>query len=60
MQGSSGTRVPPGYSWRIDPPIDLRPNVTLAALTCDVYVTRDGIIHFSNWNAGMNVLKSQG
>ena len=50
-------------SW--DPPvpqrlIDPRPNVALAAKTCDVYVAPDGIMYVSDWNAGLHVLQYEG
>lgn len=37
--------------------VDPRPNVAVAAQTCDVYVSPDGIIYVSDWNAGMHVLE---
>lgn len=48
--------VPPAPKKLIDP----RPNVALAAQTCDCYVTPDGIIYVSDWNAGMHVLEYKG
>jgi hypothetical protein len=48
--------VPPTPARLIDP----RPNVSLAAKTCDVYVTTDGLMYVSDWNAGLNVLEYQG
>jgi len=36
------------------------PNVAVAAQTCDVYVTPDGIMYVSDWNAGLHVLEYQG
>jgi hypothetical protein len=48
--------VPPVPSSLIDP----RPNVALAAATCDCYVTRDGLIYVSDWNAGLHVLEYLG
>ena len=48
--------VPPVPSLLVDP----RPNVALAAATCDCYVTRDGLIYVSDWNAGMHVLEYLG
>ena len=48
--------VPPAPARLIDP----RPNVSLAAKTCDAYVTPDGVIYVSDWNAGMNVLQYEG
>jgi len=40
--------------------IDPRPNVGLAAKTCDVYVTTDGLMYVSDWNGGMHVLQYEG
>jgi hypothetical protein len=48
--------VPPVPQKLIDP----RPNVALAAQTCDVYVTKDGIVYVSDWNAGMHLLQYEG
>ena len=48
--------VPPAPKQLIDP----RPNVALAAKTADVYVTTDGLMYVSDWNAGLNVLQYQG
>ena len=48
--------VPPVPKRLIDP----RPNVALAAKTCDVYVTPDGLMYVSDWNAGMHVLQYEG
>jgi hypothetical protein len=48
--------VPPMPKKMIDP----RPNVTLAAKTCDAYVATDGLMYVSDWNAGMHVLEYQG
>jgi hypothetical protein len=48
--------VPPVPERLIDP----RPNVSLAAKTCDVYVTPDGLLFASDWNAGMHVLQYEG
>jgi hypothetical protein len=48
--------VPPAPSRLIDP----RPNIALAAQTCDNYVTPDGIIYVSDWNAGLHVLEYNG
>jgi hypothetical protein len=45
--------VPPAPAKLIDP----RPAVTLAAKTCDVYVTTDGILYVTDWNAGLHVLE---
>ena len=40
--------------------IDPRPNVALAAKTCDSYVRPDGLMFVSDWNAGMHVLQYEG
>ena len=48
--------VPPVPAKLIDP----RPNVALAAQTCDVYVTPEGILYVSDWNAGLHVLEYKG
>jgi hypothetical protein len=50
-------------SWVPPPParlIDPRPNVALAAKSADIYVTTDGTIFVSDWNAGLNVLQYEG
>jgi hypothetical protein len=48
--------VPPVPKKMIDP----RPKVARCALTCDCYVTRDGLMYVSDWNAGLNVLQYEG
>jgi hypothetical protein len=48
--------VPPVPARLIDP----RPNVTLAAKSADVYVTKEGLMYVSDWNAGLNVLQFEG
>jgi hypothetical protein len=48
--------VPPVPKKLVDP----RPNIALAAQTCDVYVTPDGIMYVSDWNAGLHVLEYKG
>jgi hypothetical protein len=48
--------VPPVPKKLIDP----RPKVALAAKTADVYVTRDGVMYVSDWNAGLHVLQYEG
>ena len=48
--------VPPAPQRLIDP----RPNVSLAAKTCDAYVTTEGLMYVSDWNAGMHVLQYEG
>ena len=45
--------VPPTPKKLIDP----RPNVSLAAKTADIFVTKDGLIYASDWNAGLNVCR---
>jgi hypothetical protein len=48
--------IPPVPERMIDP----RPNVALNALTCDCYVTPEGLVYVSDWNAGLNVLEYTG
>jgi hypothetical protein len=48
--------VPPAPERLVDP----RPNVSLAAKTCDVWVTSEGLMYVSDWNAGMHVLQYEG
>jgi hypothetical protein len=48
--------VPPTPKKLIDP----RPKVSLAAKTADLYVTTDGLMFVTDWNAGLNVLQYQG
>jgi hypothetical protein len=48
--------VPPAPRKLMDP----RPNVALAAKSADVYVTPEGLIYVSDWNAGLNVLQYEG
>jgi hypothetical protein len=48
--------VPPAPQRLIDP----RPNIALAAKTCDAYVTPEGLMFVSDWNAGMHVLQYEG
>ena len=48
--------IPPAPERLIDP----RPNVSLAAKTCDAYVLPDGLMFVSDWNAGMHVLQYEG
>jgi hypothetical protein len=48
--------VPPVPKKLVDP----RPNIAVAAQTCDAYVSPDGIIYVSDWNAGMHVLEYKG
>jgi hypothetical protein len=40
--------------------IDPRPSISLAAKTCDAYVTPEGLMFVSDWNAGMHVLQYEG
>jgi hypothetical protein len=40
--------------------IDPRPNVALAAQTCDAFVSAEGIVYLSDWNAGLHVLEYAG
>jgi len=48
--------VPPVPRRLIDP----RPNVSLAPKTADIFVTTDGLMFVSDWNAGLNVLQYEG
>ena len=48
--------VPPAPARLIDP----RPNVALAAKSADVFVSTDGLMYVTDWNAGLNVLEYQG
>jgi hypothetical protein len=48
--------VPPAPRRLIDP----RPKVSLAAKTCDVHVTTEGLMYVSDWNAGLHVLEYEG
>ena len=48
--------VPPMPKRLIDP----RPNVTLAPKTADIFVTTEGLMFVSDWNAGLNVLQFEG
>jgi hypothetical protein len=48
--------VPPVPKKLVDP----RPNISLAAKTCDAYVTPEGLMYVSDWNAGMHVLQYEG
>jgi hypothetical protein len=49
-------QVPPVPKKLVDP----RPNIALAAQTCDAYVSPDGIIYLIDWNAGLHVLEYNG
>jgi hypothetical protein len=48
--------VPPVPKRLIDP----RPNIALDAKTADLFVTKEGLIFVSDWNAGLNVLEYKG
>lgn len=48
--------VPPAPKRLVDP----RPNVALAAKTCDCYVALDGLMYVSDWNGGLNVMQYLG
>ena len=48
--------VPPTPQRMLDP----RPRVARNALTCDCYVTREGLIFATDWNAGLHVLEYRG
>ena len=48
--------VPPVPTKLIDP----RPNIALDAKTADIYVTKEGLMFVSDWNAGMHVLEYKG
>ena len=48
--------VPPLPTKLIDP----RPNIALDAKTADIYVTKEGLMFVSDWNAGMHVLEYKG
>lgn len=48
--------VPPVPKRLIDP----RPNTALAAKTADIYVTPEGLMYVSDWNAGLHVLQYEG
>jgi hypothetical protein len=34
--------------------------VALAAKSADIFVTKEGLIYTSDWNAGLNVLQYEG
>ena len=48
--------VPPTPKKLIDP----RPNVALAAKSADVFVSTEGLMYVTDWNAGLNVLEYVG
>jgi len=48
--------IPPVPERMLDP----RAQVARSALTCDCYVTADGLIYATDWNAGLHVLQYEG
>ena len=48
--------MPPTPAKLVDP----RPNIALAAKTCDAYVTPEGLMYVTDWNAGLHVLQYEG
>ena len=48
--------IPPLPAKMLDP----RPNVTRSALTCDCFVTSEGLMYVTDWNAGLHVLQYDG
>ena len=48
--------VPPTPKKLVDP----RPNIGLDAKTADLWVTKEGLMFVSDWNAGMHVLEYKG
>ena len=48
--------IPPLPKRMIDP----RPNVAKCAMTCDCYVTPEGLMYVSDWNAGLHVMQYEG
>jgi hypothetical protein len=40
--------------------VDTHTGVALAPQSCDVYVTPDGLVYVSDWNAGLHVLQYEG
>ena len=40
--------------------VDPRPNIGLDAKTADLFVTKEGLVFVSDWNAGMHVLEYKG
>jgi len=48
--------IPPLPAKMLDP----RPNVTRSALTCDCFVTSEGLMYVTDWNAGLHVLQYEG
>jgi hypothetical protein len=48
--------VPPLPKRLIDP----RPNIARAAKSADIYVTTEGLMYVTDWNAGLNILQYQG
>jgi hypothetical protein len=48
--------IPPAPARLIDP----RPNIALDAKTADIWVTPEGLMFVSDWNAGLHVLEYRG
>jgi hypothetical protein len=48
--------IPPTPKRLIDP----RPNIGLDAKTADLWVSKEGLIYVSDWNAGLNILEYKG
>ena len=48
--------VPPTPKKLVDP----RPNIGLDAKSADIFVTKEGLIYVTDWNAGLNVLEYKG
>jgi hypothetical protein len=48
--------IPPTPKKLIDP----RPNVSLAPKCADIFVTKEGLVYVSDWNAGLHVLQYEG
>ena len=40
--------------------VDPRPNIGLDAKSADIFVTKEGLIYVTDWNAGLNVLEYKG
>ena len=40
--------------------VDPRPNIGLDAKSADIFVTKEGLIYVTDWNAGLNVLENKG
>jgi hypothetical protein len=56
--------MPREIAWWIPPVptklMDPRPNVARCAMSCDVYVARDGVMYVTDWNGGVHVLEYRG